>query len=83
MSSIKRVHNMRYMWVDYAKAIGIILVVFGHVNRGLHSSGISVSNLFFAKIDSIIYSFHMPLFFSCPDCFLLAQSKKVQKRISF
>lgn len=80
MSSIKRVHNMRYMWVDYAKAIGIILVVFGHVNRGLHSSGISVSNLFFAKIDSIIYSFHMPLFFFLSGLFFVSSIEKSTKK---
>lgn len=27
--------TMRESWVDYAKGIGILLVVFGHVNRGL------------------------------------------------
>ncbi|POJ84052.1 acyltransferase, partial [Klebsiella pneumoniae] len=35
---------MRKMWVDYAKAFGIILVVFGHVNRGLFNSGIFTSS---------------------------------------
>ncbi|HHP8476717.1 TPA: acyltransferase family protein, partial [Klebsiella aerogenes] len=34
---------MREVWVDYAKALGIILVVAGHVNRGLYSSGIYIS----------------------------------------
>lgn len=49
--------------VDIAKAIGIILVVYGHVMRGLYHSGISNSSDFFSLSDSIIYSFHMPLFF--------------------
>ncbi|MFS2225546.1 acyltransferase family protein [Pantoea sp. B65] len=54
---------MRESWVDYAKGIGIFLVVFGHVNRGLYSSGIYISEKIYKIIDSVIYSFHMPLFF--------------------
>lgn len=42
--------NKRIIWVDNAKAIGIFLVVFGHL-----------SNPDF--VTNIIYSFHMPLFF--------------------
>lgn len=53
---------MREVWVDYAKALGIILVVTGHVNRGLYSSGIYISKQFYTLFDSIIYTFHMPLF---------------------
>lgn len=48
-------------WVNTAKGIGIILVVYGHVARGLDSAGINF--LFFATTDALIYSFHMPLFF--------------------
>ncbi|EFE94128.1 acyltransferase family protein [Serratia odorifera] len=54
---------MREAWVDYAKGIGIILVVFGHVNRGLYSAGIQFSDASYQLLDSVIYSFHMPLFF--------------------
>jgi fucose 4-O-acetylase-like acetyltransferase len=53
----------RELWVDYAKAIGIILVVYGHVARGLHKAGLPMSEYWFSLVDSIIYSFHMPLFF--------------------
>lgn len=70
---------MRYIWVDYAKAIGIILVVFGHVNRGLHSSGINISNSMFEKLDSIIYSFHMPLFFFLSGLFFINSIEKSTK----
>ena len=42
---------MRIVWIDNAKAIGILLVVFGHTS-GFGS---------FAK--EFAYSFHMPLFF--------------------
>ncbi|MGI2172540.1 acyltransferase family protein [Shewanella ulleungensis] len=53
----------RVDWVDYAKGIGIILVVYGHVLRGLHSAGFEFLGRFYELSDSIVYSFHMPLFF--------------------
>lgn len=53
----------RNSWVDYAKAIGIILVVYGHVSRGVHKAGVHMDESLFQLVDSIIYSFHMPLFF--------------------
>src|SRR5690242_7280811 len=53
----------RFGWIDTAKAIGITLVVVGHVLRGLISSHVldDVGIIHFA--DRWIYSFHMPLFF--------------------
>lgn len=53
----------RYLWVDCAKGIGIILVVYGHVVRGLINADIVSSNKILSYVDSIIYTFHMPLFF--------------------
>lgn len=55
--------NSRTDWVDYAKALGIILVVYGHVARGLFNAGIEIPEHLYRLVDSIIYSFHMPLFF--------------------
>lgn len=52
----------RVDWIDVAKAIGIILVVFGHVERGLRSSGVIGSDLW-DQVDFALYTFHMPLFF--------------------
>ncbi|WP_026506338.1 acyltransferase family protein [Butyrivibrio sp. MC2013] len=43
----------RKKYIDYIKAIGIILVIIGHIN---------FANSYFG-IKSWIYSFHMPLFF--------------------
>lgn len=48
----------RVNFVDYLKGLGIILVVLGHVNS---------SN---EQVKSIIYSFHMPLFFFISGLFL-------------
>ncbi|MCG6540070.1 acyltransferase [Pseudomonas sp. KSR10] len=53
----------RNAWVDYAKAIGIILVVYGHVARGVFNAGLPIEEDRYLLVDSIIYSFHMPLFF--------------------
>lgn len=52
----------RVYWIDYAKGVGIFLVVIGHVCRGLISG--SILNPLVAKsIDQWIYAFHMPIFF--------------------
>lgn len=53
----------RDSWADYAKAIGILLVVYGHVARGVYNAGIPMDAALYERVDSIIYSFHMPLFF--------------------
>ncbi|MDR1897827.1 MAG: acyltransferase family protein, partial [Prevotellaceae bacterium] len=55
-------NKQRFQWVDIAKGIGIILVVYGHVIRGIHSSGIIDDKTFYLS-DTFVYSFHMPLFF--------------------
>lgn len=74
---------MREVWVDYAKALGIILVVAGHVNRGLYSSGIYISKQFYILFDSIIYSFHMPLFFFLSGLFFATSIDKKGKKKFF
>jgi len=51
----------RTTWVDYAKGIGIILVVVGHTLRGLQKTPVTVPGWEF--VDAWIYAFHMPLFF--------------------
>lgn len=55
--------EQRTDWVDYAKAIGILLVVYGHVARGVYNAGIEFPKPIYLLADSIVYSFHMPLFF--------------------
>ena len=56
-------NGRRKLWLDAAKGIGIVLVVFGHSADGLFSAGHldrsgAVGTAFF-----LIYTFHMPLFF--------------------
>ncbi len=55
--------NERAIWVDYAKGIGIILVVYYHVARGIYNAGIPFPELLFRSVDTTLYSFTMPLFF--------------------
>lgn len=55
--------QQRQTWIDVAKGIGIILVVYGHVARGLVNAGIPLDHALFYFIDRTLYSFHMPLFF--------------------
>ena len=47
--------------MDYAKGIGIILVVVGHTLRGLQRTPGRVPGC--ESVDAWIYAFHMPLFF--------------------
>ncbi len=50
-------------WPDIAKGIGILLVVYGHVARGIEKAGLPIDPVFFKTVDALIYAFHMPLFF--------------------
>jgi fucose 4-O-acetylase-like acetyltransferase len=53
----------RLQWVDQAKGIGILLVVFGHVLAGVRLAGLHIDPQFFRWTWDAIYSFHIPLFF--------------------
>ena len=52
----------RIFWIDLAKFAGISLVVFDHVVTGLSNSGIAPTEAV-SKIQYIVSSFHVPLFF--------------------
>jgi fucose 4-O-acetylase-like acetyltransferase len=71
---------VRTNWIDYCKALGILLVVFGHVHRGLEKSGLVTNDLFFLFSDSVIYTFHMPLFFFLSGL-LFFKSRKSDKEL--
>ncbi len=74
--------EQRKDWVDVAKAIGIILVVYGHVIRGLESAGIWTNQESYAFLDNVIYSFHMPLFFFLSGLFIQGSLNR-QGKFSF
>jgi fucose 4-O-acetylase-like acetyltransferase len=68
--------SRRVIWVEYAKAIGIILVVYGHAARGAQAAGIYPDEHRFVFVDSVIYSFHMPLFFFLSGLFFTSSIAK-------
>lgn len=53
----------REEWIDIAKGIGICLVVFEHVARGVVNAHIAPVSALFQITDYTVYVFHMPLFF--------------------
>lgn len=53
----------REAWIDQTRGLGIVLVVFGHLWRGLYDAGLLPQGRMFEVVDRLIYSFHMPLFF--------------------
>lgn len=56
--------KQRLLWLDYAKGIGILLVVFGHTLRGLVDNAlIQPDDIGYRWFDFTLYTFHMPLFF--------------------
>lgn len=66
----------RYAWIDYAKGIAIILVVYRHLAYGLVASNIALPRQVLATND-MLYSFRMPLFFLLSGIFF---SRSVEKR---
>ncbi|WP_282039773.1 acyltransferase family protein [Saccharicrinis aurantiacus] len=71
--------KLRFDTLDIAKGLGIILVVYGHVARGINSSGIEFK--LFEKFDNAIYAFHMPLFFLISGFLFQKSISKPKKRI--
>ncbi len=63
MTSTDHSLSNRESWLDYAKAIGMALVVFGHANRTLAGADPAAWNAAHSVADQVIYTFHMPLFF--------------------
>jgi len=61
----------RDAWVNYAKAIGILLVVYRHVARGVYNAGNPMDAVLYERVDSITYSFHRPLLFFLSGLFFL------------
>lgn len=51
----------RVAFLDAARGLGILLVVIGHVERGLVSAGIAKAAIW-PVFDTALYTFHMPLF---------------------
>ncbi|HMT95152.1 MAG TPA: acyltransferase [Ferruginibacter sp.] len=68
----------RQAWVDYARGIAIILVLYRHVFEGIKYAGISIEHYMPVEYANIMfYSFRMPLFFIVSGFFV---AKSLQKR---
>ncbi|MBT29634.1 MAG: hypothetical protein CMO01_08215 [Thalassobius sp.] len=61
--------NNRFGWIDYARGIAIILVVYKHAVVGFISSDIPISDLFF-DFQEMVYNLRMPLFFMLSGVFI-------------
>ena len=72
--------DVRKDWVDIARGIGIILVVYGHALRGHFPLPHRPS--WASSQDAIIYSFHMPLFFVLAGLFSGPRSRRAAYPIS-
>jgi len=71
----------RYSWVDYARGIAIILVVYRHVVVGLMRADVELSPNAF-NLQEIFYNFRMPLFFVLSGVFVSrSQQSKTFARI--
>jgi fucose 4-O-acetylase-like acetyltransferase len=67
----------RLTWIDYAKGIAIILVLYRHVFEGLKQSGQSVQDYISLEYANIMFfSFRMPLFFIVSGIFVASSLKK-------
>jgi len=67
----------RLTWIDYARGITIILVVYRHAFEGLKESGLPVNNYMFLEYFNIFFfSFRMPLFFIVSGIFVAASLRK-------
>lgn len=68
--------EQRTDWVDYGKGLGIILVVYAHLLSSGYHAGLRIQDHFFLLSDSIVYSFHMPLFFFLAGLFVAQSCRK-------
>lgn len=68
----------RLAWIDYARGIAIILVLYRHIFEGITRSGVDAAEYQWLENANIIfYSFRMPLFFILSGIFI---AKSLAKR---
>ncbi len=67
--------NSRLSWIDMAKGLAIIMVVFRHIVIGIERSGIPIE-MVYRTIGEITFSFRMPLFFILSGFFIRASLQK-------
>src|SRR2546423_5017426 len=71
MKTAVKNNTNRYNWIDYARGIAIILVVYRHSFEGIKRAGFSIDHyLFLEHANIIFFSFRMPLFFIVSGIFI-------------
>lgn len=67
----------RQTWIDYARGIAIILVLYRHVFEGLKSAGLAIQDYIQLEHANILFfSFRMPLFFIVSGIFVAGSLQK-------
>jgi len=66
---------IHFGWVDYARGIAILLVVYRHCLVGLKRAGVEVSMLLYS-VQEFLYNVRMPIFFVLSGVFLSTSLKK-------
>lgn len=67
--------SRRYAWVDYAKGIAIIFVIYRHVIYGLLYTGANINEVMM-DANEMMYGFRMPLFFFLAGLFFTSSLQK-------
>jgi uncharacterized membrane protein YcfT len=70
----------RLQWVDYARGIAILLVVYRHTVIGARRSGFEISSLMF-NIQEVFLNFRMPVFFVLSGIFVAGSLVKKSKTL--
>jgi fucose 4-O-acetylase-like acetyltransferase len=71
-------NQQRMDWVDFARGIGILLVVFNHVQHGLYRVGINGPKFLF-YVEQVIYRFDIHTFFFLSGLFVEKSLSKGNK----
>jgi fucose 4-O-acetylase-like acetyltransferase len=67
----------RQTWIDYARGIAIVLVLYRHVFEGIKHAGFQVQDyLAIEQANILFFSFRMPLFFIISGMFVVASLGK-------
>lgn len=67
----------RLTWIDYARGIAILLVIYRHVFEGIKLSGTSIEGHEYLEYANIfLFSFRMPLFFIISGIFISTSLRK-------
>ena len=67
------------VWLDYARTLGIFLVVFGHLWQKIPAFDINDS---LKEVWNYIYLFHMPLFFVISGFLFKSNKAKIVDKIT-